>query len=155
MRRTKAHLLALCLVLAACGGKQVATQPQQPADSLRTIAVQTDRAATALNAAVDVKRALLKDGLITREQSAALTTRLLTAVKVVRELNEGARTYQSFADGKAPLAALFAQAQSAFGALSNDFLPGLSAQAKDRLNAVLALAGASLTALQPLFGGAK
>lgn len=151
-RATVALIAVLTLSAAACKKNPVAGQPA-PADPLRQIAVQCLNAAKALDASVDLKRALLKDGIITKEQSASLTPKLLNAVRLAREIKEGAETYSNFAEGKASLSALFRQLQNAFNDLSATFLPGLDARARERINAVLTVAGSALSFLNPLLGG--
>lgn len=143
-------LLILCLTVASCGGSKVATQPTT-SDPLRTIAVQIDRAAGGLDAAIDVKRALLKDGLITQAQSASLTPKILTAIRLVRELKDTLATIDDFQTGKPQIAAVFARVQSGFSALSDlGVIP--ASQARDKIDSALRVASAALASLQPLLG---
>ena len=145
-------LLTLCLLASACGGgNKVATQPAA-SDPMRQIAVQIDRAAKGLEAAVDVKRALLRDNLITREQSAALTPKILTAIKLVQELKNTMLTVNDFQAGKPELAAVFARVQSGFATLSDLGLIPVG-QARDRIDAALKVAVLALQSLQPILGG--
>lgn len=152
MKRRSSMLLVLCL-LASCGGqKQVSTQPTT-SDPMRTIAIQVDRAAQGLDAAIDVKRALLRDGLITQAQSAALTPKILTAIRLVRELKDTLATVDSFQSGKPQLAEVFARVQGGFAALSDlGIIP--SGQARDKIGNALQIAVTALQGLKPLLGGA-
>lgn len=151
MRKRSSMLLIVCL-LASCGGnKQVATQPTT-SDPMRTIAVQIDRAALGLDSAIDVKRALLRDGLITQSQSAALTPKILTAIRLVRELKDTLATVDSFQSGKPQLAAVFARVQGGFAALSDlGIIP--AGQARDKIGSALQVAVAALQSLKPLLEG--
>jgi hypothetical protein len=144
-------LLIFCLA-ASCGNKQVATQPTA-SDPLRTIAVQIDRAAAGLDAAIDIKRALLKDNLITREQSAALTPKILTAIRLVRELKDTLATVNDFQTGRPKLVDVFARVQSGFATLTDlGIVP--AGQARDKIANALNIAVTALAALKPLIGGA-
>ncbi len=140
-------ILSLCLVVN-CGGPKVATQPST-SDPLRTIAVQIDRAAGGLDAAIDVKRALLRDGLITQAQSAALTPKILTAIRLVRELKDTLATVNDFQSGKPQLVDVFARVQSGFATLADlGILP--AGQARNKIGDALQIAVTALASLQPL-----
>ena len=152
LHRRLIPILTLCLMVN-CGGQKVATQPS-PSDPLRQIAVQIDRAAGGLDAAIDVKRALLRDGLITQAQSASLTPKILTAIRLVRELKDTLATVDDFQTGKPQIAAVFARVQSGFSALSDlGVIP--AGQARDKIDAALRVASAALASLQPLLGGGR
>jgi len=154
VKAIRSSSLVLCLLLASCGGSGSRVATPTASDPLKTIAVQIDRAAAGLDAAIDIKRALLKDGLISREQSAALTPRILQAIRLVRELKDTLATVSDFQSGKPELVAVFARVQSGFGVLSDlGVIP--AGQARDKIGSALQLATAALRSLQPLLGGTK
>lgn len=155
MRKRISILFLILLIIPACSGgnRNANTDPNSPPDNLRTIAVQCDRAAEGLNAAVDVKRALLTENLITGEQSGAMSHALLTITRSVRELKEGAEKYNDFSAGRIELSSLFAQLQNSFNDLTgpNGITTALSETARQRINQVLAIVRVAIETMRPLF----
>lgn len=155
MKRKIAMTLMLTITLSGLACNRKAKEPDNPTsetDPLRIIAVQCDRIAEGLNAAIDAKRALLKDGLITAEQSNAATQVILKAIRATRELTETAATFDTFDQGKAKLSDLFKAVQDSFNDLTTGgVITGLSETARSKINLALDISREALKVIVPLF----
>lgn len=146
-------LLVLALTFSACATKSgVNTSPPPPSDPIREIAFQSNRAKDALQALTDTKQALLRDGLITQAQSAALTNNLLVVVRILQRVNSAAAKYKDVSEGKAELLSLLSELQPALNTLTA-IVPSLNGPAKDRIASILSVAAAAVAALVPLIKG--
>lgn len=122
-------LLSLISLAPKCGSE----------NRIREAAKASDRMATLVGSAIDLKRSLAETKQITPEEELALTQHLLTANTKVKEFNNFARTLtEDTEQTRLDLAAAFNQVTNAVNALSNQAIfPVKNEEAKKRLLAIL------------------
>lgn len=133
--RHQSRYIALILILSLAS-----LAPKCGSDNrIREAAKASDRMATLIGSAIDLKRSLGETGQITREEELALTNHLLTANTKVKEFNNFARTLtEDTEQARLDLASAFNQVTNAVNALSNQAIfPVKNEEAKKRLLAIL------------------
>jgi len=156
MLKTKRFLIPLLCALmlaSACKTGSVVTNPT-PTDARVVIITQVDRAAKGLDALMDIKRALYKDGLITAEQSNAITKAVQKASPLVRHIKDKTETYATIdLTAKAGILAAVQEAIAVANDLNNQSLLGLNPAARDKVMVVFAATTGALTFLKTFLGG--
>lgn len=131
--RTQRHAIALVLALA------IISQAACDKNRIREAAKASDRMATLIGSAIDLKRQLGQAGAITPAEELALTNHLLTANTRVKEFNNYARTLTTDdTDTRLNLAEAFNKVTMAINSLSNQAIfPIKDPEAKKRMMAIL------------------
>ena len=147
--RTKRHAIAVVLALS------IVSQAACDKNRIHEAAKASDRMATLIGSAIDVKRQLGQAGAISREEELVLTNHLLTANTQVKNFNNYARTLTTDdAATRLNLAEAFNKVTMAVNALSNQAIfPIKDPEAKKRLMAILNSINASIIIIDSALKG--
>ena len=143
-KQRKLAIIVLVALMASCGG-----------DRIREAAKASDRMATLIGSAIDLKRDLAQSGQITAEEELALTNRLLEANTRVKQFNDYAKTLkEDTPQARLDLATTFNAVTNAVNKLSNEAIfPVKNAEAKKRLLAILNSINASIAIIDAALKG--
>jgi hypothetical protein len=135
-RSATAFLIILCLFAQACESNKI-----------REAAKASDRMATLIGSAIDLKRDLAAQGAITPQEELTLTTQLLTVNTQVKTFNNYARTLkEDTPETRLNLANAFNQVTQAINGLSNQAIfPIKNAESKQKFLAILNSINASIS----------
>lgn len=149
MRSTKR--IAAVLILSLC----VAFTPACDKDRIREAAKASDRMATLIGSAIDLKRQLAEIGSITPQEEKALTISLLEANTRVKQFNEFARKQtEDTPQTRLDLAEAFNGVTVAINKLSNEAIfPIKNAESKKKLLAILNSLNASIAIIDVALKG--
>ena len=148
MRKRKlVAVLCLTILTSACSTKGVATTPGKPRDEKLIQITQTSaRIEDGVTAAIKIKRALLADGKITKDQSAAFTDILEKITLANQQLNSRSIKFDSFAANRNDLLRLVEELAGAAAGLGGTVING-----GPELTRVLAIISAGVAELRRLF----
>ena len=143
-QRKLAIIVLVALMMASCGG-----------DRIREAAKASDRMATLIGSAIDLKRDLAQSGQITAAEELTLTNRLLEANTRVKQFNDYAKTLkEDTPQARLDLATTFNAVTNAVNKLSNEAIfPVKNAEAKKRLLAILNSINASIAIIDAALKG--
>lgn len=149
-----AHIAAPVLLPVTVTGI-VATQTSCDKNRIREAAKASDRMATLIGSAVDLKRQLGQTGQITPEEELRLTNHLLTANTKVKQFNEFARQQtEDTPQTRLDLAAAFNAVTNAIDKLSNEAIfPIKNEESKKKLLAILNSINASIQIIDSALKG--
>lgn len=153
MRLTRRYLALTIILSLAC------LAPKCSSSRIHEAAKASDRMATLIGSATDLKRQLGQlgpdNGGISREEELTLTNHLLTANTKVKEFNNFARTLTEDSEqARLDLASAFNQVTNAISALSNQAIfPIKNPEAKKKLLAILNSINASIQIIDSALKG--
>ena len=136
-------LLLVALLSTACNDNKI-----------REAAKASDRLATLIGSAIDLKRSLAAQGQITPEEELALTNHLLTVNTQVKAFNNYAKTLKEDSpENRTDLATRFNQVTNAVNSFSNQAIfPIKNAESKRKFLAILNSINASVSIINSALG---
>lgn len=143
--------IAVILVLAL----SLATAPACDKNRIHEAAKASDRIATLVGAAIDLKRELAETGQITPQEELAITERLLTVAQRGKDFNEYARKLTADTpQTRLDLAESFSKVVSAINDFSNSAVfPVKNPEAKKKLLAIVNSINASVVIIDAALKG--